>query len=266
LQLGEFLQRISGGSISLHLDLSPDWRIFTYAAAVSVLTGVAVGLWPALKASRRDVVTALKQGSGGSVTVFKRRNLLLGAQVAACLVLLVTAGLMFRGVRQAGSVDPAEVEVAHTGLAGGAQLGQGELAELLAVAGQRVGGEKGLHLDAERLFLASTKRLLDAVPERIAGQGDFQGAPGGVGGSQQGLRQSLAVIAEAPAEEADDGLAGLHARGDTEDLAGAVDKLLQREAGQVLENRHGGWSSCRCDYTRDRDVGQEVHRLAACGL
>ena len=77
-QLGEFPQRISGGSISLHLDLSPDWRIFAYAASVSLFTGIAVGVWPALQASRRDVVTALKQASGGSGTVFKRRNLLLG--------------------------------------------------------------------------------------------------------------------------------------------------------------------------------------------
>jgi len=155
-QLGEFLQRISGGSMSLHLDLSPDWRIFAYAASVSVFTGIAVGVWPALKASRRDVISALKQASGGTGTVLKRRNLLLGAQVAACLVLLVTAGLMFRGVRQASSADPG-FETDH-----------------LAVWGVDTRSLVSTNADRTRLMSQAVDRIL-ALPEvaSVAGADRF---------------------------------------------------------------------------------------------
>jgi predicted permease len=101
-----FLWRISGGSLGVHLDLAPDWRVFLYTLAVSLATGIAVGLWPALRASGRDVHAGLKQTVGGTVTERRKRNLLMGAQVAACLMLLTSAGLLFRGVSRSGAVDP----------------------------------------------------------------------------------------------------------------------------------------------------------------
>jgi predicted permease len=107
----EFLQRISGGALGLHLDLAPDWRVFLYTLAISLVTGITVGLWPALRASGRDVHSGLKQTVGGSVTG-RKRNLLMGAQVAACLMLLTSAGLLFRGVWRSGSIDPG-FDVAH---------------------------------------------------------------------------------------------------------------------------------------------------------
>jgi predicted permease len=104
------LQRISNGALSLSLDLTPDWRVFTYTAVLSVLTGVAVGLWPAIRASRTDLTYTLKQESTGMGVARGRRwssrNMLLAAQVAGCLVLLAGAGLLFRGVRFARMADP----------------------------------------------------------------------------------------------------------------------------------------------------------------
>jgi predicted permease len=104
------LDRIFGGAIGLYLNVEPDWRIFLYTLAISLATGVAIGVWPAVHASRRDIAAALKLGSGGSEegqrSVWSKRSLLLSAQVAACMTLLAGAGLLFRGAWSSASVDP----------------------------------------------------------------------------------------------------------------------------------------------------------------
>lgn len=108
--VGAALERISGGALGVYLDVTPDWRIFGYTLAVSLATGIAIGIWPAMYASRRDIAAALKLGSGGSEAgqrhIWSKRNLLLSAQVAMCLTLLAGAGLLFRGAWNSGSVDP----------------------------------------------------------------------------------------------------------------------------------------------------------------
>jgi predicted permease len=104
------LERVSGGALGFHLDLAPDWRVFAYTAALSLLAGLAIGVWPALQASNGDVHVALKRGGGGSEQGYRglwtRRNLLVSAQVAACLMLLDGAALLFQGAWRSGSVDP----------------------------------------------------------------------------------------------------------------------------------------------------------------
>jgi predicted permease len=110
VSIAGMLQRISNGALSVTLDLAPDWRIFVYTSALSILTGVAVGLWPAIQSARADIVSTLKQessGLGGSRgRRWSGRNMLLGAQVSGCLVLLAGAGLLFRGVRFAQTAEP----------------------------------------------------------------------------------------------------------------------------------------------------------------
>jgi len=108
--LASALDRVFGGAIGLYLNVEPDWRIFCYTLAVSLVTGIAIGIWPAVHASRRDIAAALKLGSGGSEegqrTVWSKRSLLLSAQVAACMTLLAGAGLLFRGAWSSAGVDP----------------------------------------------------------------------------------------------------------------------------------------------------------------
>ncbi len=105
------------GAASPVLDLSPDWRTFIWSAALSILTGVAVGLGPALRASRKDVSGALRlSGAAGGREITRRRNVLVTAQVASCLVLLTAAGLLFRGATRSPRTD-AGFDVAHTMLA-----------------------------------------------------------------------------------------------------------------------------------------------------
>jgi hypothetical protein len=104
------MERISGGALGVYLDVIPDWRIFCYTLAVSLTTGIAIGIWPAMRASRGDPVAALKPGSAGSIRgrhSRSKRNLALTAQVAACLTLLAGAGLLFRGAWSGSGVSPA---------------------------------------------------------------------------------------------------------------------------------------------------------------
>ena len=103
--LSEFLRRISGGTLGIHLDLTLDWRVFVYTVAISVAAGVLVGIWPAMRASRSDVVSGLKL-AGASARTSRSRGILLAVQVAGSLVLLTASGLLFRGVWRSGAVDP----------------------------------------------------------------------------------------------------------------------------------------------------------------
>ena len=74
-----------------------DWVAFGYFAVLSVLSGVLFGLVPALRASRVDLNTAMKDGSPGGGS---HRGRLTGAlvifQFALTVVLLAGAGLMVR--------------------------------------------------------------------------------------------------------------------------------------------------------------------------
>ncbi|CAA9222793.1 MAG: Acidobacterial duplicated orphan permease (function unknown) [uncultured Chthoniobacterales bacterium] len=76
-----------------------DWRIFIFALITGILSSVVFGLLPALQASNPQLVDALKEGgrtgaaSGKSQRV---RNVLVVAEVALALTLLIGAGLMLR--------------------------------------------------------------------------------------------------------------------------------------------------------------------------
>jgi len=74
-----------------------DWRAFTYFALLSVLSGILFGLVPALRASRVDLNTAMKDGTPGGGS---HRGRLTGAlvifQFALTVVLLAGAGMMVR--------------------------------------------------------------------------------------------------------------------------------------------------------------------------
>jgi predicted permease len=93
--------------IPIRFDFRPDARVLGFTAALAVITGVLFGLVPALRATRPDLVTSLKeQGSAfGSFRRLGMRNLLVVVQVSLSLVLLVGAGLFLRSLQGASSVD-----------------------------------------------------------------------------------------------------------------------------------------------------------------
>jgi predicted permease len=94
----------------LSLKLALDWRVLAYALAISMVTAIAFGLVPALQTTRPDLITALKlEGSGVSgnrIARGKLRGILVATQVSVCLVLLIAAGLLGRGLQSAQSIDP----------------------------------------------------------------------------------------------------------------------------------------------------------------
>jgi macrolide transport system ATP-binding/permease protein len=85
-----------------------DWRVLAVTAGAGVLTGVLLGLVPAVQGTRADLGSGLKAGSRGSDGrgSLRWRNALVIAQVAMSLVLLVGAGLFLRSWQQMLSVDP----------------------------------------------------------------------------------------------------------------------------------------------------------------
>jgi putative ABC transport system permease protein len=89
-------------------NISMDGRVLAFLAVVTILTSVAFGLAPALRASRRDAAEALKEGgrtsSAGRWDVHAR-HVFVGAQVAAAFILLAGAGLLLRSFQRVMDVD-----------------------------------------------------------------------------------------------------------------------------------------------------------------
>jgi macrolide transport system ATP-binding/permease protein len=103
------ISRLPHGFPPLALNLTPDIRVLAYALLLALITGVAFGLAPALQASRANLTTALKNmegGIGGRTGGGLLRHSLVAAQVAVCMILLIAAGLLLRGLYFAQTVDP----------------------------------------------------------------------------------------------------------------------------------------------------------------
>jgi macrolide transport system ATP-binding/permease protein len=110
LLLAAALARYGGADVTrLALDLALDGRVLGFSLLLSLLSGLAFGLAPALRATRHDLLSALKDESaslsGRSARSWLRSGLVV-AQVALCLVLLISAGLLVRGLRRVLNTDP----------------------------------------------------------------------------------------------------------------------------------------------------------------
>jgi predicted permease len=82
-----------------------DARVLFYAVGLSTVACGAFGLAPALHGARTSVGAALKDAHGLPIAHFSLRSVLLGTQVALCVILLVGAGLMTRGLARAVNHD-----------------------------------------------------------------------------------------------------------------------------------------------------------------
>jgi len=105
------LRLVSGGSSPIPLDVHLDSSVLAFTLGVAVLTGILFGLAPAFRAARVDLSSVLKGtsrsiASGGSqagrVPVGK---ILVAAQVALSLLLLVVAGLFLRSFQNLAAVQ-----------------------------------------------------------------------------------------------------------------------------------------------------------------
>jgi predicted permease len=86
----------------------PDGVVVAFAIGITLLTGVLSGLLPAISATGRGVLSALQDASrtiGGSASRATLRKVLLTAEIALTVVLLVCAGLLFKSFLRLRSVD-----------------------------------------------------------------------------------------------------------------------------------------------------------------
>ena len=100
--------RFNPGGIPRIEELAVDPRILLFALLASVTTGLIFGTSPALHASRRDVATALQEGSAASSSARKgkkTRGTLITVEIALALVLFTSAGLFFRSLMAVAEVE-----------------------------------------------------------------------------------------------------------------------------------------------------------------
>jgi predicted permease len=101
------LLSLKPATIPVSIDAPLDWRVFTFAFVASLLSGIAFGVMPALRGTRRDLLPALKderQLAGPRRS--RLRSSIVVAQITVCLVLLISAGLCVRSLFNARSIDP----------------------------------------------------------------------------------------------------------------------------------------------------------------
>jgi predicted permease len=93
-----------GTDLPIKFDFQADARVYFFAFGVVLLTGVIVGIIPALRVARSDINVVLREGGRGSSDGRRRhivRGTLVVAQVAGSLLLLIVAGLFIRSLDKA---------------------------------------------------------------------------------------------------------------------------------------------------------------------
>jgi predicted permease len=94
--------------VTENLALGMNWAAVIFAALLSLVTGIAFGLFPALHSTRPDLVTALRNNSGklaGGRTARRFRTSLATAQIALAMALLMSAGLFLKSLWKVKRVD-----------------------------------------------------------------------------------------------------------------------------------------------------------------
>jgi len=91
------------------LDLGFDSHVLLFTLSVALLTAVLIGVIPALKAARPNLIEVLKVGGRGNTVGWASspfRSMLVVTEIALALVALVGAGLFVRSMQNAQRIDP----------------------------------------------------------------------------------------------------------------------------------------------------------------
>jgi putative ABC transport system permease protein len=86
-----------------------DWAALAFALTISVLTGLAFGLAPALQSAKAALSSAIREGargSGYSTKTGRLRDVLIVSELAFAVVLMVGAGLLLRTLRDLLQENP----------------------------------------------------------------------------------------------------------------------------------------------------------------
>jgi predicted permease len=86
-------------------ELSPDLRVFAYNLAVALVAAFLCGLVPALQATRTNLVQVVQGEFANAFRSSRLRNGLVVGQVTVCVLLLITTGILLRGIKQVQRLD-----------------------------------------------------------------------------------------------------------------------------------------------------------------
>lgn len=103
------LLKLSAGSVPAAFSVSLDRSVLLFTIGVAVVTGLVFGIVPALRTAGLDLREALNEGSRGSTTGpghHRIRGVLVAAEIAMAMLLLVGAGLLLRSFARLQDVPP----------------------------------------------------------------------------------------------------------------------------------------------------------------
>ncbi len=105
----KYFATLGNNNLPQGLPITMDARVLLFMLAISVLTGILFGIFPALQLSRTNVNQTLRDEGRGSTGGHRRvqlRGLLVVGQVALSMLLLIGAGLLVRSFSRLLSVEP----------------------------------------------------------------------------------------------------------------------------------------------------------------
>ncbi len=165
------MRDFSAVRLPLSLEITPDWRVLSFAAGLSVFVVLLFGLIPALIAARRDLHPLLKESRAGGG--WYGRQLLIVAQVAICTVLLAGAGLTIQTLEQLRRMN-AGFEASHV--------------VTMSVDPDMAKYNAGQATDLKVRLLRSARELPEVESAAISSRGLMRGT---------GLKMTLARVGEA---------------------------------------------------------------------
>jgi putative ABC transport system permease protein len=104
-----YFTSLADNALPQGIPIGIDARVLLFMAAISVVTGILFGIFPALHLSRTNVNQTLRdegRGSTGGHSSMQLRGLLVVGQVTLSLILLIAAGLLIRSFSRLLHVDP----------------------------------------------------------------------------------------------------------------------------------------------------------------
>lgn len=101
----DLFPRFVEGQLPVWLTVTLDWPALAFSSGIALLIGAAFGILPAIMASRVNLNDVLKEGVRGSSGAGQVKKGLVVGQVALAAVLLISAGLMLRSLKNLQRVE-----------------------------------------------------------------------------------------------------------------------------------------------------------------
>jgi putative ABC transport system permease protein len=83
-----------------------NWRVFSFAAATTLITSIVFGIGPAFRSSSEADMTALRARGSGAHGLDRIRATLVTIEITGTVVLLVSVGLLLEALQHVRSIDP----------------------------------------------------------------------------------------------------------------------------------------------------------------